>query len=416
MASRILVSHPTANVFSQALARHLIAREKLHSFWTSIAWSSDHPIIRKLPNTLRKQLNRRAVDPSFHRYLKTNPLPEIGRLTATALKCRSLYATEKASFSVDAVYRHIDKWVARAVHTLSPDTTVYAYEDGAYYTFTAASRSGVTTVYDLPIVYWALRKRLFAEEMERYPEWAPTIQGIEDSPSKLDRKTEEAKLADKIVCPSDFVKQSIPAEVADPAQITVVPFGSPAIVSHQASYTINDPAKPLTVLFVASMSQRKGLADLFSAIRLMPRSSIRLQIIGAPIQALSFYRKWGVEFDYLGTMPREQVLQHMRDADVMVLPSIAEGRALVTQEALSQGLPIIITPNTGAEDLIRSGENGFVVPIRNPEAIAEKLTWFCDSRKEIESMKSCAQHSVQAFTWDTYAAGILEFIESSMDT
>ena len=415
MNTKILVSHPTANVFSLALARHLISVGKLDSFRTSIAWSSEHPLLKRLPSSLRNQLNRRAVDPSFRAFLKTNPLLEVGRLATAALKWKTLYAKETSLFSVDAVYHRIDKWVAKAVKTLDPTTILYAYEDGAYHTFQEGKRNGLTCTYDLPIAYWGLRKQLFAEEMDRYPEWTPTMRGTGDSQAKLDRKTEEAKLADIIICPSDFVKRSIPSEVADPSKIAVVPFGSPAISANQGAYKVNDISKPLSVLFVASMSQRKGLADLFSAIRLMPRGSVTLRIIGSTVLPLDFYQKWGPEFEYLGTMPREHVLQHMREADVMVLPSIAEGRALVTQEALSQGLPIIITPNTGAEDLILPEKNGFIVPIRNPEAIAEKLTWFCDNRKEIESMKSNAQNSVRAFTWESYAVGILEFIESFAD-
>ena len=412
MGLRLLVSHPTANVFSLALARHLIAVGKLHHFYTSIAWSTEHPLLKILPASLRRQLNRRAIDPSFNPFLKTRPLLEIGRLTAAALKCKPLYAKENSLFSVDSVYRSIDKWVAHSVPQLDPECILYAYEDGALQTFSAGNQAGLTCAYDLPIAYWSLRKQLFSEEIERYPEWASTMRGTTDSPEKLNRKTEEAKLADLIICPSDFVKDSIPPEVAEPSKIAVVPFGSPAISANRNAYKINDVSKPLSVLFVASMSQRKGLADLFSAIRMMPAGSIVLKVIGAPVLPLEFYRKRGPEFDYLGTMPRENVLQHMREADVMVLPSIAEGRALVTQEALSQGLPIIITPNTGAEDLIVPGENGFMVPIRNPEAIADRLTWFCEHRKEIESMKSNAKNSVQTFTWEQYATKILEFIET----
>ena len=412
MKPKILVSHPTANVFSIALAKHLIDVGRLDSFRTSLAWNSQHPLLRLLPASLRGQLMRRAVDPAFQPFLKTHPLKETSRLISTALKLRGLSAHEESLFSIDKVYRYIDRWVAKNVSKLESGSILYAYEDGALHTFSAGKIAGHTCVYDLPIAYWSLRKTLFSEEMDRYPEWAPTMRGIADSREKLNRKTEETKLADLIICPSDFVKKSIPPAVADPSKIAVIPFGSPDRSTDQIPYRINDTSGPLIVLFVASMSQRKGLADLFTAIRMMPTGSVKLRIIGAPILPLEFYRKWGLEFEYLGTMPRENVLQHMREADIMVLPSIAEGRALVTQEALSQGLPIVITPNTGAEDLIRSGENGFVVPVRSPETIAEKLTWFCDNRKEIESMKSAAQNSVSAFTWEHYAGGILEFIDS----
>ena len=77
----------------------------------------------------------------------------------------------------------------------------------------------------------------------------------------------------------------------------------------------------------------------------------------------------------------------MRTCDIFCLPSIVEGRALVIQEAMSQGLPIIITANTGAEDLVVAEETGFLVPIRNAEAIAEKINWFITNRTKIFQFK-----------------------------
>jgi type I restriction enzyme R subunit len=64
----------------------------------------------------------------------------------------------------------------------------------------------------------------------------------------------------------------------------------------------------------------------------------------------------------------------MRSCDVFVLPSLVEGRALVQQEAMACGLPIIVTRNAGGEDLVQDGSGGFLVPIRDPQAIAEKLS------------------------------------------
>jgi glycosyltransferase involved in cell wall biosynthesis len=61
----------------------------------------------------------------------------------------------------------------------------------------------------------------------------------------------------------------------------------------------------------------------------------------------------------------------------MLFPSVEDGFALVVAEALACGLPVITTPNTGASDLIHPGENGEVVPIRDPQALAQAaLRWW----------------------------------------
>jgi glycosyltransferase involved in cell wall biosynthesis len=96
----------------------------------------------------------------------------------------------------------------------------------------------------------------------------------------------------------------------------------------------------------------------------------------------------------------------MQSCDIFCLPSLVEGRALVMQEAMSQGLPIIITPNTGGEDLIISGCTGFLVPIRNPEAIAQKINWFIDNKCRIAKMSKKAKNHALKYSWENYAETI----------
>jgi glycosyltransferase involved in cell wall biosynthesis len=92
----------------------------------------------------------------------------------------------------------------------------------------------------------------------------------------------------------------------------------------------------------------------------------------------------------------------MRSCDVFCLPSIVEGRALVMQEAMSQGLPLIITPNTGGEDLIEEGVTGFLVPIRRADIIAQKISWFADHRSTLSEMSRAAQVKAAQLTWTAY--------------
>ena len=78
------------------------------------------------------------------------------------------------------------------------------------------------------------------------------------------------------------------------------------------------------------------------------------------------------------------------------------------QEAMSQGLPIIITPNTGGEDLVIEGKTGFLVPIRSPEKIAEKINWFLENRQMIAEMGKYAQQHAATYTWNEYGNRIIQ--------
>jgi hypothetical protein len=76
------------------------------------------------------------------------------------------------------------------------------------------------------------------------------------------------------------------------------------------------------------------------------------------------------------------------------------------QEAMSQGLPLIITPNTGGSDLIVEGETGFLVQIRRPDLIAEKIAWFADHREALPEMAKASQRKAAQYTWEAYGAAV----------
>jgi glycosyltransferase involved in cell wall biosynthesis len=158
------------------------------------------------------------------------------------------------------------------------------------------------------------------------------------------------------------------------------------------------------------MSQRKGLADVFAAMRLLNRSDLELVVMGSPLMPLSFYRSQFADFVYEPGRPHEEVLKLMATCDVLVLPSLVEGRALVQQEALACGLPIVVTRNAGGEDLIDEGRTGFLVPVRSPESVAGKLAWLADHRDAVEGMRDACVRKAAECSWTAYAAGIIDLI------
>src|SRR3989442_15995027 len=110
-------------------------------------------------------------------------------------------------------------------------------------------------------------------------------------------------------------------------------------------------------------------------MKLVKPSDAELVVMGSLILPMQFYRNQCEHFIYEPPRPHPEVLRLMRTCDVLVLPSIVEGRALVQQEAMACGLPVIATKNAGGDDLIEEGRTGFLVPIRSPETIAEKINW-----------------------------------------
>jgi glycosyltransferase involved in cell wall biosynthesis len=156
------------------------------------------------------------------------------------------------------------------------------------------------------------------------------------------------------------------------------------------------------VLFAGGLTQRKGLADLFMAVNLLNTPELELHVLGAPLAPMSFYRRHTQNFIYHPPCPRSAVLDLMSRCDLFCLPSIVEGRALVQLEALGCGLPLIVTANAGGEDLVQEGRTGFLVPMRDPEAIAARLQWFLDHRAELPGMRSACRARAQMLSWTNY--------------
>ena len=408
----ILLTHPTGNSFVRALLAALEQANGLDSFYTTVVVEESAWYIHILPQSIKKELLRRTYNLSKSKIF-TRPLREIVRLGASKLNLSVFTAHETGWASVDAIYRDLDQEVALQLtaHKSCHVSAVYCYEDAALHTFRAAKKLGLQCYYDLPIAYWETSQHLLREEAERLPLWEPTLVGTRDSQAKLLRKTEELNLADVVICPSKFVYNSLPKTVHETKQSIVAEFGSPKI-KVQTQKSRNRENAPLRLLFVGSMTQRKGLADLFAAMKLLKRVDVELVVMGSLLSPMEFYRTQFPDFIYEPTRPHQAVLQLMQSCDVLILPSIVEGRALVMQEAMSCGLPLIITPNTGGEDLIDEGKTGFIVPIRSPDKIADKIAWFADHRESIGEMNDLVRRKAAEITWHNYCQKILNVVQS----
>ncbi len=146
-------------------------------------------------------------------------------------------------------------------------------------------------------------------------------------------------------------------------------------------------------------------------MKLVDSAQVELVVMGSPIQPLKWYREQCPHFTYEAPRPHGEVLRLMRSCDVFVLPSLVEGRALVQQEAMASGLPLIATLNAGGDDLIVEGETGFLVPIRSPEALAEKISWCATHRERLSGMGIAAQKTAAELTWRGYGENVLAAVQ-----
>jgi alpha-maltose-1-phosphate synthase len=140
---------------------------------------------------------------------------------------------------------------------------------------------------------------------------------------------------------------------------------------------------------------------LFDAVAKMG-SHAELTIVGSEVAPCPALTRALQKTRYFNTLPHQKVLELMRLSDVMVFPTLFEGRALVVLEALSQGIPVITTINSGTADVIVDGKSGFLVPVRSTEAIHHALQLLHQDRELLSHMKFGALQIAKRSGWDGY--------------
>jgi starch synthase len=408
----ILFTHPTGNANVRHAALGLHRAGLLGEFLTGVNYTAPSWVQQLLPRRVRAQLQRRAYPAELSASIRTKPFHEAMRLLTPRLGLRGLVRHETGRFSIDAVYRELDRAASRRL-ARGKFTGVYAYEDGAEFSFREAGRRGLTALYDLPIGYWRAARTLLLEEAEREPEWASTLSGNQDSAQKTDRKDAELAMAEVVFVASSYTRKTLEAAPHFKGKVIVIPYGSPTLPP-LASASARQPGEKLRVLFVGSLGQRKGLSYLFAACRQL-QGAVELTVIGQkPMEPCPILDRELAATRWLPTCPHQQVLAEMAAHDVFVFPSLFEGFGLVLLEAMAMGLPIVTTAHTAGPDLIRDGVEGFIVPIRSSAAIAERLDQLRRDPAARASMGQNAQARAKEFSWETYGATLAACVAQAL--
>lgn len=409
----IILSHPTANQNVRQTALALAEAGLLEEFWTCVNWRQGGLLDRSLgaAGRLRNELRRRSFPSELAPYLRTFSWREWGRQFAGQAGWAGLTKDETGLFSVEAVYRSLDRRVARRLAQPVRCRAVFSYDAGALETFRAAKRRGLFCLYEHPIVYWRKVREFQREEAELRPEWAGTLGALADSDEKLARKDEEIGLADLIITASSFSKRSVTLAPRLTAPVRVIPYGADSLGQPLLA---KNPGAKLRVLFVGSLTQAKGLGYLFEAVSRLS-SAVDFTLIGRrvseamPTPAMLAPHRW------IPSLPHDELLTEMSRHDVLVLPSLHEGFGLVMSEAMSRGLVVITTPHTAGPDLITDGADGFIIPIRSADAIEEKLALLAREPERLAALQQAAARQAASRTWENYRQAITQVAREVME-
>jgi alpha-maltose-1-phosphate synthase len=262
-----------------------------------------------------------------------------------------------------------DEWMARRIG----DCDAFIAISGAgLKTGGLVQKRGGKFVCDRGSTHQRYQERLVNEEHQR---WGVNIQVSDPRDTIREEKIYDA--ADAITVPSSFAQRSFIESGVPANKIHMIPYG----VNLSNFAKVSDPTvNTYEVLFVGAVALRKGVPYLLEAFSRIKHPAKRLRLIGAisPCIKRVLYRLPQDNVEFLGPIPQADLAGIMSSSHLLVLPSIEDGFGLVLSQALACGCPVLASTNTGGPDLFTDGVEGFVVPIRDPGALTERMQQLAD--------------------------------------
>ena len=272
------------------------------------------------------------------------------------------------------------------------------------YSLRKAKELGMKTILDHGSSHIFYQYEILKEE---YQNWGhkPIFDDL-PHPKIIEKELKEYEEADYIALPSLFSKRTFLEKGIPENKILHIPYG--VDLTHFRKIPKKDDV--FRVIFVGKVCLHKGFHYLVQAFSELKLKNSELMVVG-PLgnDIMPFFKKYKNSFNYIGRFPQNELYKYYSQANVFVLPSIEEGLAMVQLQAMACGLPIICTTNTGGEDIIRDGIDGFIIPIRNVEKLKEKILFFYENPDIAKKMGENAKERVKsAFTWHDYGEKIFE--------
>jgi glycosyltransferase involved in cell wall biosynthesis len=252
---------------------------------------------------------------------------------------------------------------------------------------------------------------IFNEEAERLG-----LRRIERLSKIQDRQVEESLAADYLLAASRIVCNSYVERGYDASRTAVLPYG----VDLDRFHPIGQPAeldRTFTVICVGAILPRKGHIYLLEAWKKLALPDAELLLIGSiSYEMTATLGRYDGLFRHLPFVPNHELFQYYARSSLFVLPSVEDGFGVVCGEAMACGLPVIVTNNAGAVDIVADGKDGFVVPIRSADAIAEHIEALYRDRELREAMSEAALTKARnELGWDKYATRLCDIYRSALE-
>ena len=417
LANKILFSAPDTRPSLQQAARALYEAGLLGAYFTTVALSDSGATIRTarvldriFHTRLAVELRRRAVREFPANFIRRFPYWDIPRTFLSRMNVPEHVVDRVHHGSLRALDRHV------ARH-LDGFAGIYAVNLAARAAFSAAKQRRIACIYEVIALEIRSYIEMLRREFDAYPSLFPggTPQ-TPDTEQHIERCDAEWALADVVIVNSNLTRDTYAAAGFDIGKVRVIPLGFPPVIADELFHP-PEPSGPLHVLWAGNFSVSKGAHYLLAALKSPAlRKSLRLTVFGKQLLPPEAVAGFEEVIEFHGTVPHTQLFAIYRRADVLILPTLSDGFAMVVSEAMSQGLPVITTEWAGAAQFITPAENGLVIPARDPESLAEALAACAARREWVRAMGVAARQTASQWQWSDYrvavAAAVIDCLQA----
>jgi glycosyltransferase involved in cell wall biosynthesis len=223
------------------------------------------------------------------------------------------------------------------------------------------------------------------------------------------RRLRDIALADQVAVPSDHIADVLQSHGMERDRISVIPYAADC---RRFRPVAKNDQSTCTFLFAGGITQRKGIKYLLEAWRMIQRPGWKLQLLGPLPRNTAPLTPYLDLVETLGRVSHAEMPARMAAANVFVFPSLFEGSAVVTYEALACGLASVVTP--GAGSVVRDGVEGFVVPPRDVEALADRMQRLGRDPGLRARMARAARARALEYDWPRYHAAVTALLEQTI--
>ena len=399
---KVIVAHP-GQQHSYKTAVGLKEFNQLYKYITTVYMkkkSITNMISRFLPDNLKiRAINRKCNELDDHEIVQFCELEGLILLF--------LQRVDKNKKLYDKWAQHITKKfgvkVAEYAIKNNADAIIIYETQGAYIgKYLRKHKSKIKLIMDVSAANLDYMKEIYSKDFKICPSFKNRLlfeRGYLWNDKVMKPLREEIIYPDAFLVGSSFVKKSLIFANVDEDKIYVCPYGSNFSSIEKKKFGVE---KPLKLVYVGNVAAMKGIYYLLEAVMQFNKNDVELTLVGSYDNSDNTFDKYLKRVSFIGAVPHFEVKKYLENADVFVMPSLGEGFNLSTVEALSLGLPCIVSNNSGINDFIVEEENGLTFNIQDIENISKCIQWFLNNKSKLPSMSKKSLETANVLTWNNY--------------